>query len=83
MQGVLISVSDKGVGLPVENAEQIFNTFFTTKPGGSGMGLAISRSIIDSHGGRIWATPNDERGATFHFTLPTAAETLQVPATGT
>jgi PAS domain S-box-containing protein len=83
MQGVLISVSDTGVGLPVENAEQIFNTFFTTKPGGSGMGLAISRSIIDSHGGRIWATPNDERGATFHFTLPTAAETLQVPATGT
>ena len=83
MQGVLISVSDTGVGLPVENAEQIFNTFFTTKPGGSGMGLAISRSIIDSHGGRIWATPNDERGATFHFTLPAAAETLQVPATGT
>ncbi|MGA7632857.1 MAG: two-component regulator propeller domain-containing protein [Terriglobales bacterium] len=83
MQGVLISVSDTGVGLPTENAEQIFNTFFTTKPGGSGMGLAISRSIIHSHGGRIWATPNDERGATFHFTLPTAAETLQVPATGT
>ena len=83
VQGVLISVSDTGVGLPVENAEQIFNTFFTTKPGGSGMGLAISRSIIDSHGGRLWATPNDERGATFHFTLPTAAETLQVPATGT
>ena len=79
MQGVLISVSDTGVGLPVENTEQIFNTFFTTKPAGSGMGLAISRSIIDSHGGRIWATPNEERGSTFHFTLPTAAETLQVP----
>ncbi|MGB0013791.1 MAG: ATP-binding protein, partial [Candidatus Sulfotelmatobacter sp.] len=53
--------------------------FFTTKPAGSGMGLAISRSIIDSHGGRIWATPNEERGSTFHFTLPTAGETLQVP----
>jgi signal transduction histidine kinase len=82
-QGVLISVSDTGVGLPIENGEQIFNTFFTTRPGGSGMGLAISRSIIDSHGGRIWATPNGERGATFHFTLPTAAETLYVPPTRT
>ena len=83
IQGVLISVSDTGVGLPAENTEQIFNTFFTTKPAGSGMGLAISRSIIDSHGGRIWATPNGERGATFHFTLPTAAKTMEVPATGT
>jgi signal transduction histidine kinase len=82
-RGVLISVSDTGVGLPAENTDQIFDTFFTTKPGGSGMGLTISRSIIDSHGGRLWATPNDERGATFHFTLPSAAESLQVPATGT
>ena len=80
---VLISVSDTGVGLPTEKAEQIFDAFFTTKPEGSGMGLAISRSIIESHGGRLWATVNDGWGTTFHFTLPTATQTLQVPATGT
>jgi PAS domain S-box-containing protein len=79
---VMISVSDTGVGLPADKADQIFNAFFTTKPQGSGMGLAISRSIVDSHGGRLWATANDGRGATFHFTLPTATEVLQVPATG-
>ena len=62
---------------------QIFSAFFTTKPQGSGMGLSISRSIVESHGGRLWATANDGQGATFHFTLPTAAEILQVPATGT
>lgn len=66
----LISVSDTGVGLPPEG-DQIFNAFFTTKPQGSGMGLAISRSIIESHSGRLWATANDGRGATFHFSLPT------------
>jgi PAS domain S-box-containing protein len=70
---VLISVSDTGVGLPAGRADAIFNAFFTTKPQGSGMGLAISRSIVESHGGRLWATSNDGRGATFHFTLPTAA----------
>jgi signal transduction histidine kinase len=75
---VLISVSDIGLGLPAESADQIFNAFFTTKPQGSGMGLAISRSIIESHRGRLWATPNDGRGATFHFTLPTAAEVAKV-----
>ena len=69
---VLISVSDTGVGLPAGRADEIFNSFFTTKPQGSGMGLAISRSIVESHGGRLWATSNDGRGATFHFTLPTA-----------
>ena len=67
---VQVSVSDTGVGLPAEKADQIFNAFFTTKPQGSGMGLAISRSIVESHGGRLWATPNDGRGASFHFTLP-------------
>jgi len=77
------SVSDTGVGLPTEKMDQIFSAFFTTKPEGSGMGLAISRSIVESHGGRLWATANDGRGATFHFTLPTAADILQVPATGT
>jgi signal transduction histidine kinase len=64
------SVSDTGVGLPMEKMDQIFSAFFTTKPQGSGMGLAISRSIVESHGGRLWATANDGRGATFHFTLP-------------
>ncbi len=71
---VMISVSDTGVGLPAEKAGVIFDAFFTTKPEGSGMGLAISRSIIDSHGGRLWVAANNARGATFHFTLPTAAE---------
>ena len=70
----LISVSDTGVGLPAEKGEQIFDAFFSTKPEGSGMGLAISRSIIESHGGRVWATANSGKGASFHFTLPTAAE---------
>jgi PAS domain S-box-containing protein len=64
------SVSDTGVGLPTAKMDQIFSAFFTTKPQGSGMGLAISRSIVESHGGRLWATANDGRGATFHFTLP-------------
>jgi signal transduction histidine kinase len=64
------SVSDTGVGLPAEKMDQIFSAFFTTKPQGSGMGLSISRSIVESHGGQLWATANDGRGATFHFTLP-------------
>ena len=67
---ILVSVRDTGVGLRPEHAEQIFNAFFTTKPQGTGMGLAISRSIIESHGGRLWATSNAGRGATFQFTLP-------------
>jgi len=65
-----LSVSDTGTGLPAENVDQIFSAFFTTKPQGSGMGLAISRSIVEAHGGRLWATANDERGTSFHFTLP-------------
>jgi PAS domain S-box-containing protein len=69
---VLISVSATGVGLPAGKADEIFDAFFTTKLQGSGMGLAISRSIVESHGGRLWATSNDGRSATFHFTLPTA-----------
>jgi PAS domain S-box-containing protein len=78
---LLISISDTGVGLPAEKADQIFNAFFTTKPQGSGMGLAISRSIVESHGGRLWASANSGRGATFHFTLPTAAEVAKECAT--
>ena len=69
---VQISVSDTGLGLPADKADHIFDAFFTTKPEGSGMGLAISRSIIESHGGRVWASANSGNGATFHFTLPIA-----------
>ena len=79
---LVISVSHTGMGLPAEKVDQIFNAFFTTKPQGSGMGLAITRSIVESHGGRLWATANDGPGATFHFTLPIAAEALLAP-TGT
>ena len=71
---LLISVSDTGVGLPPQQADQIFNAFFTTKPNGTGMGLPISRSIIESHGGRLWAAANSGPGATFHFTLPSEVE---------
>ena len=71
---VMVSVSDTGVGLPPQQAEQIFNAFFTTKPYGTGMGLRISRSIIESHGGSLWAANNSPRGASFCFTLPTKAE---------
>ncbi|HEY4379598.1 MAG TPA: PAS domain S-box protein [Acidobacteriaceae bacterium] len=67
---ILVSVRDTGVGLRSEHEEKIFNAFFTTKPQGTGMGLAISRSIIESHGGRLWATSSTGPGATFQFTLP-------------
>jgi PAS domain S-box-containing protein len=66
---VLLSVCDAGVGLPVAERDKIFDAFVTTKPQGTGMGLAISRSIIESHGGRLWATANPGQGATFYFTL--------------
>ena len=80
---VLISISDTGKGLPIEKTDQIFSAFFTTKPQGSGTGLAISRSIVESHRGRLWATPNDGRGTIFHFTLPSASESLKISATNT
>jgi signal transduction histidine kinase len=73
---IQISIHDTGPGLPLGKADQIFDAFFTTKPQGSGMGPSISKSIIEAHGGRIWATVNGDRGATFHFTVPAApAET--------
>ena len=78
---VLISVTDQGVGLPADKVDQIFNAFFTTKTHGTGMGLAISRSIVESYGGRLWATANDGRGATFHFMLPIGVE-KEMSATG-
>ncbi len=68
---LLVSVSDTGVGLPPEQVDQIFNAFFTTKAHGTGMGLRICRSIVESHGGRLWAGDNSPRGASFHFSLPT------------
>jgi PAS domain S-box-containing protein len=71
---LFISISDTGVGLPAESSDRIFDPFHTTKPQGTGMGLAITRSILESHGGRIWATPNRGAGATFHFTLPVETE---------
>jgi signal transduction histidine kinase len=71
---VMVSVSDTGVGLPPQQADQIFNAFFTTKPQGTGMGLRISRSIVESHGGRLWAADNSPCGASFHLTLPSQAE---------
>ena len=70
----LVSVSDTGVGLPAQQADQIFNAFFTTKPHGTGMGLSISRSIVESHGGRLWAGRNTLRGASFYFTLPSKVQ---------
>ena len=70
---LLITVSDTGVGLPPQQADEIFNAFFTTKLNGTGMGLRISRSIVESHGGRLWAANNSPHGASFHVTLPTKA----------
>jgi C4-dicarboxylate-specific signal transduction histidine kinase len=69
-----VSVADTGVGLPPQHADQIFNAFFTTKLHGTGMGLRISRSIAESHGGRLWAANNSSRGATFYITLPFKTE---------
>jgi PAS domain S-box-containing protein len=71
---VLVCVSDTGLGLPQQQADQLFHAFFTTKPHGTGLGLSISRSIVESHGGRLWAANNSPRGASFSFTLPTGAE---------
>jgi signal transduction histidine kinase len=66
---LMVSVSDTGVGLPPQQADQIFNAFFTTKADGTGMGLRISHSIVESHGGRLWADEHSPRGARFYMTL--------------
>lgn len=71
---VIVAVKDSGEGLDAADLERVFDAFYTTKAEGMGMGLAISRTIIESHGGRLWATPNSPKGAVFQFTLSTAAE---------
>jgi len=71
---LLVSVEDTGIGLPPNQADQIFNAFFTTKEHGTGMGLRISRTIIEAHGGRLWAADNYPRGASFHFTLALSSD---------
>jgi signal transduction histidine kinase len=74
-QQVLVSLTDCGVGISAENADRLFNAFFTTKASGMGMGLSICRSIMEAHGGRLWATANVPYGTTFQFTLPADADT--------
>ena len=71
---LLVAVRDTGAGLDPANLDHVFDAFFTTKPDGMGMGLAISRTIIESHGGRLWAIPNSPRGAVFQFTIPAGDE---------
>lgn len=71
---IVVDVCDGGSGIPADMIDRVFDRFFTTKPGG--MGLAISQSIIENHGGRLWVTLNPERGSTFHFTLPIAEPPL-------
>src|SRR5713226_3263246 len=75
-QQVLVSVTDCGVGISAEDADQLFNAFFTTKSGGLGMGLSICRSIVEAHGGRLWATATVPHGAMFQFTLPVNADAV-------
>jgi signal transduction histidine kinase len=67
---VQVTVEDSGVGLDPNTMQKIFDPFYTTKPGGMGMGLSISRSILQAHGGRLWAAAKDGKGTIFHFTLP-------------
>ncbi|MFZ1120868.1 MAG: ATP-binding protein [Candidatus Binataceae bacterium] len=73
--GVLVMVRDSGTGISPQSRDRLFETFFTTKAGGMGMGLSISRSIVTAHGGRLLAAANADHGATFQFTIPTAGET--------
>lgn len=73
-EGICVSVADQGVGLAPDNLEKVFEPFFSTKPHGMGLGLSVCRTIIKAHGGKLWATNNAKRGATFYFTIPTQPE---------
>ena len=75
--GVRVTVRDTGPGLDPANLDRVFDRFYTTKANGLGMGLAICRSIVEAHGGRMWAAVNEPRGAAFQFTLPSGGEELQ------
>ena len=77
--GVLVAVSDSGPGLPQANPARIFEAFYTTKANGLGMGLSICRSIVEAHGGRLWATPNEPRGAVFCMMLPIGRKLVRKP----
>jgi len=72
---IRVAVEDSGPGIEPENIDRVFKAFYTTKPDGIGMGLSICRSIVEAHGGRLWATANVPHGATFQFTLPVNADT--------
>jgi signal transduction histidine kinase len=74
LQEIFVAVRDSGIGLDAQTLDRIFDAFFTTKPEGMGMGLSISRTILEAHGGRLWATPHDGPGATFEFSLPARSE---------
>ena len=78
-EGVLVTVADSGPGLATTDPERLFEAFYTTKPGGLGMGLPICRSIIEGLGGRLWATANERQGAIFQFTVPTSPEVNATP----
>jgi C4-dicarboxylate-specific signal transduction histidine kinase len=73
---LVVTVSDSGAGLDPNDAQRVFDAFFTTKPNGMGMGLSISTSIIEAHGGRLWASPTDPHGTAFHFAIPASRETV-------
>jgi len=83
IEGILVAVRDTGCGIDPENLERVFDTFYTTKSSGMGIGLSICRSIIDAHGGRLWAGVNEPRGAVFQFTLPDSEKEIMAPRRAT